>query len=685
MSLPDSIAAPLRAALEARGFAALTPVQAAMLDEGARDADLLVSAQTGSGKTVAFGIALAPLLLAENNRMAESNGPSALAIAPTRELAMQVRRELEWLYAGTGARFASCIGGMDYRRELRALEQGADIVIGTPGRLRDHLTRRSLDISELRAVVLDEADEMLDLGFREDLEFILDAAPVERRTLMFSATVAAPIAKLAKSYQKDAVRLALSQAGDRHVDITYHLMPVHPNERDHAVINTLLWFDSQNTIIFCQTREAVRHLSTRLINRGFSVVSLSGELSQAERTNALQSMRDGRARICVATDVAARGIDLPNLDLVIHADMPTNQETLLHRSGRTGRAGRKGEAVVIAPWHRRRSAERVLQGARVQANVMMPPVAEAVDQRQMERMLGDSMLSQAVGEDEQDTVAMLVAAHTPEQIAAAWIRQYRQTLPSPEAVTEDNRPAPRKEVGERPQERFTGGVWFSLSLGRKARAEPRWILPIICKAGGVTRTDVGSIRILENETRFEISQAMASAYRAQLAKGVELEKGARITAFEGNPMDGDEGRREQTDRPPSRKGPKPDFSEPRTGDFKKKKWKGSGDFVAPEAGATEGDWRGKPAKSYATKSDKPYAPKSDKPYAGKSSKPYAPKSDKPYAGKSDKPYAAKSEKFYGDKFVGKPAFAGKGDAAPKGDAAAKPAKKPHRKGNKPNG
>ncbi|PHP67273.1 helicase [Zhengella mangrovi] len=550
MTLPDTIAAPLRAALDARGYSDLTPVQSAMLEERALDADLLVSAQTGSGKTVAFGLALAPLLLPDGVRTGFGDAPQALLIAPTRELAMQVRRELEWLYADTGARFASCIGGMDYRRELRALGEGAQIVVGTPGRLRDHITRGSLDLSDLKAAVLDEADEMLDLGFREDLEFILDAAPEERRTLLFSATVAPPIEKLAKTYQRDAVRIALTSRSDSHADIEYRVMPVRPNERDHAVVNTLLWFDSKNTIIFCQTREAVRHLASRLTNRGFPVVALSGELTQAERSNALQSMRDGRARVCVATDVAARGIDLPNLDLVIHADLPGNPETLLHRSGRTGRAGRKGVSVVIAPHHRRRSAERVLNAARVDASYLAVPDAAAVEARQVERMLADASLSLPIETDEVDLIERLLADHNPRQIAAAWIRAQRATMPTPEEVNAVPDAPPRREVGERPDTRFQNGVWFSLSIGRKQSAEPRWILPIICKAGGVTRAAVGSIRILDHETRFEIETSVADAFAAAVAKGGALEKGARIV-----PADG-EGAGAPA-RKPHRKGTKP--------------------------------------------------------------------------------------------------------------------------------
>jgi len=550
MSLSVSVAPALSGALAARGYTALTSVQTAVLAPEAEGADLLVSAQTGSGKTVAFGIAIAPTLLDDAERFEAPGAPLALIIAPTRELALQVRRELEWLYAEAGGQIASCVGGMDIRTERRALERGAHIVVGTPGRLRDHITRGALDMSSLRAVVLDEADEMLDLGFREDLEFILGEAPEDRRTLLFSATVPAPIAQLAKRFQRNALRISATGEKEQHGDISYQAMLVEPRERENAIINTLLFFDAGNTIIFCSTREAVKHLASRLTNRGFSVVSLSGELSQAERTNALQAMRDGRACICVATDVAARGIDLPNLDLVIHADLPTNPETLLHRSGRTGRAGRKGTCVLVVPFSRRRSAERLLQMAKLEAQSISAPGIAAIQEKTQERILHDPALSEAADEDEQDLIRALQALYTPDQIAAAYLRRELAARPAPEEISDvPVRPLGRKgsertgkydqrtggydrpergEREERPAKFMEGGAWFSLSLGRKQRADPRWLLPMICKAGGVTKRDVGSIRILETETRFEIAASKADDYLANLRERGTGEKGVTI-------------------------------------------------------------------------------------------------------------------------------------------------------------
>jgi ATP-dependent RNA helicase DeaD len=208
--------------------------------------------------------------------------------------------------------------------------------------------------------VLDEADEMLDLGFREDMEFILETTPETRRTLLFSATLPRGIIALAKQYQQQAFRIEVAGDEGGHADIEYRAIRIAASDVDHAVVNVLRFFESPSALVFCNTRNAVRQLQATLLERGFSVVALSGELTQNERTQALQALRDGRARVCVASDVAARGIDLPNLDLVIHADIPNDPEVMQHRSGRTGRAGRKGVSVLLVPPARRRRAELLL-------------------------------------------------------------------------------------------------------------------------------------------------------------------------------------------------------------------------------------------------------------------------------------------------------------------------------------
>ena len=530
MSGAQPVPAPLASALRQRGYEELTPVQEAVLAPDVAGRDALVSARTGSGKTIAFGLSMAADLLQGAERLGPAAAPLGLVVAPTRELAMQVRRELEWLYAPAGAVFASCIGGMDPRAERRALQGGAHVVVGTPGRLRDHIERGALDLADLRTAVLDEADEMLDLGFREDLEFILAAAPEDRRTLLFSATVPRGIAALAERFQHDAARITTAAERRAHADIDYRAYAVLPADRENAVYNLLRFHDAERALVFCTTRASAAHLAARFSNRGLPVVALSGELSQSERSHALQAMRDGRARICVATDVAARGIDLPGLDLVIHADLPTNSETLVHRSGRTGRAGRKGLCALIVPAKARRKAERLLAGAGVETTWASPPGPAEILARDDAAILEDPGLAEAVSQDEEAMVAALLVRHGPERVAAAFLRRLRAGMAAPEELSDPG------ETARRPaREAFGPSECFELSVGRKQRAEPRWLLPMILSGGGLERRDVGAIRIGETTSHVQIAAERVEAFLDAISPGRTLEKGVRVTPSEGPP------------------------------------------------------------------------------------------------------------------------------------------------------
>jgi ATP-dependent RNA helicase DeaD len=586
----QGIAAPLAAALADKGYDSLTPVQRAVLTPDTAGRDLLVSAQTGSGKTVAFGLAIAPQILAEAPPAAADLGaadltapvpgadaaevagarpprpapPRGLIVAPTRELALQVQREIEWLYAGTGLTVASCVGGMDFRTERRALDRGAAIVVGTPGRLRDHLERGTLDLSGLRAAVLDEADEMLDLGFSDDLEFILGAAPADRRTMMFSATVPRAIEALAATYQRDALRVVAAGEARQHGDIAYRALSVAARDKEAAVFNLLRHDDARVAIVFAKTRAAVSHLAARMGNRGFAVVALSGELSQGERTHALMALRDGRARVCIATDVAARGIDLPGLDLVVHFDLPSNSEVLLHRSGRTGRAGAKGTSVLIVTPAEYRKAQRLLQGAQVSADWGTPPSAEEVQAADDARLLSDPAFA-APGEDEAEMAAALLAAHGPEAVAAAALRLWRAGRSAPEVLGDVAPPAAgeRAAVVARAAARaeFGPSVWLRLSVGHEGRAEARWLLPKLCDAGGITKDAIGAIRVQDDETFVQIAEGSAGGF----VDGAELAPGLTLTLLKGEP-DLTRGARRSAPPAPDRRSDAPRPRSPRAAD-----------------------------------------------------------------------------------------------------------------------
>lgn len=654
-------------ALDLRGYTTLTAVQEAVTDPELIGADLLVSAQTGSGKTLGFGLAIAPTLLGDDEVFPSPTVPLALVLAPTRELAMQVKRELGWLYAQTKAVIASCVGGMDMRDERRNLGRGAHIVVATPGRLCDHLNRGSIDLSGLRAVVLDEADEMLDLGFREDLEFILGAAPADRQTMMFSATVPKSIAALAKSYQKDAIRVSTVAEKTQHADIEYQAMSVSGRDVENAVINVLRFYEAPNALVFANTRAAVNRLTTRLSNRGFSVVALSGELSQAERTHALQAMRDGRARVCVATDVAARGIDLPNLDLVVHAELPNNHESLLHRSGRTGRAGRKGVSVMIVPPSARRKAERILGSARVRAEWGSAPSADSVRARDDERLLTDPAWNEEISEAEREAVNKLLERFGPDQIAAQFLRLNAGRFSAPEELTEfDTKPKPRPDFGP--------SVWFSIAGGHSQRAEPRRLIPMLCKAGGISSQEIGAIRIAPQESFVEIREGSVKGFLEAIGPEMTVEGGMRLVRVDTPPAAmqtprGRPGSRSQ-DRGPARvPREKREQREPRDQGTRRAPQDRAPREATPEVGKPRGgDAKSPVAETRAEVSDAPWA-LDDRPKKDRKRK-SGPKGPPPPKGK------ANSKKNKARKMTGKAGGKADQDASNRGGRAPKQARRP---------
>jgi ATP-dependent RNA helicase DeaD len=502
----------LAEALAVRGYSSPTSVQALVLE--APERDLLVSSQTGSGKTVAFGLLLGRTLLGAERRLGHTPFPRALVIAPTRELALQVQRELAWLFQSTGAQVVSCTGGTDLRQDARALERGVHIVVGTPGRLVDLVTRKSLDLSRLEMVVLDEADEMLDLGFREALEALLEASPHERRTLLFSATLPPPIRAMARRYQREAVALDPRQGQEPHADIQHVAHLCKHGQRLSALVNVLRIADEERALVFCRTREGVAELHRQLSTRGFHATAISGERAQAERTRALEALRHGRVQVLVATNVAARGLDLPDLGLVVHSDLPENAEALTHRSGRTGRAGKKGVNMFIVEEGERRRAERLFNEARLRLRWTAPPSAEAIAAHDRERLRIELSPPPPADGAARALAADLLAGHDAISLLAALVHRTLAQRPAGEPLAPVDltpRPAPARKVeGEM--------VLFQINLGAKDRAEANWILPLICRRGGITRREVGAIRVDRDHTTFEIAGSSAASFAANAAE-----------------------------------------------------------------------------------------------------------------------------------------------------------------------
>ena len=570
----------LRAALATRGYETPTTVQAAVLDAGCADRDLLVSSQTGSGKTIAFGAAMAGALLGPTDtRVAHGKKPIALVIVPTRELAVQVREELRWLFAGVHLRLGSFTGGTPVFGDLKALERGVELVIGTPGRLVDLLRRQRLQLADLRVVVLDEADEMLDLGFRQDLETLLQAAPATRRTLLLSATLPSEIRALARSYQRDALAIDPRKSGDgagagpgpgkgAHEDITHVAHLIAGGDRLAAVINVLRAEETTRAIVFCTTREGVADMHAALVARGFAATAISGDRAQAERDRALEQLRRGDARVLVATNVAARGLHLPDVDLIVHADLPLNADSLIHRSGRTGRAGRKGTAVVIATGVERRKAERLLAAAQVKVAWTPPPSGEAIAAAARARLAEELAAAEEPAPEAlraaDDLLARVEAKLPARELLRRLLSRELDRMPVGEPLRAIPMPPPDGGGRGRHDEESTGprrtraefsreGVAFRINIGAKDRADPRWLLPLICRRGGVTRRDVGAIRIGPHETQFEIAGAAAHDFALAAA---EPDPRARHVLIERAGAPGSERPRQRhAERPPQRHAP----------------------------------------------------------------------------------------------------------------------------------
>ncbi|MDQ2891881.1 MAG: helicase C-terminal domain-containing protein, partial [Pseudomonadota bacterium] len=297
--------------------------------------------------------------------------------------------------------------------------------------------------------------------------------------------------------------------------------------------------EAETAMLFCATRDNVRHLHASLVERGFDAVALSGEHSQNERNAALQALRDRRARVCVATDVAARGIDLPTLSLVVHVELPRDAETLQHRSGRTGRAGKKGTAVLIVPYPRRRRVDMMLKQAKIACEWIKPPSADDIRAQDRERLIETLMAPIEVDDEDRALATRLMAEKSPEDIAAALVHAHRAKMPQAEDMLDgDAAPPSERTQGHRPG--FDDVVWFRMNIGRRQNADPRWVLPLICRRGHVTKSEIGAIRIGPNETAFQVPRAVASRFAAAIqrtAQGNEEESGVAFEPMASPPND----------------------------------------------------------------------------------------------------------------------------------------------------
>ena len=473
------------------GYTEPTPIQAQSIPLILEGKDVIGRSHTGTGKTAAFGLPAIEMI------DPDLEGVQVLALCPTRELAMQAAAEVEkFARYKKGVKVAAVYGGASMEKQIFQLKKGANFVIGTPGRIMDHLRRRTLRLGSLRMVILDEADEMLNMGFREDIETILAQAPEERQTVLFSATMPQPILDITREYQKDPVMVAIGSERSRTAENIEQFYFDCPMGRKMDVLNLLLAkYDPKLSVVFCNTKKMVDELSEYLTNAGYQAVGIHGDMRQSARTQVMASFKSHRTRILIATDVAARGIDVENVDAVFNFDIPQDIEFYVHRIGRTARAGKEGKAYTLISGRRQFYQLRDIMastGAKiVQAEI--PSASEIYESRlsQFAASLAESP-AQPLPEGEAMLHRLTGMGLTAEQVAEAALERLlagqRKALPEVQVVS---------RRGESRDGKQTGVV---LSIGRRQRIAPNFILGAIADATGIPGKQVGKIDIYDDYT-----------------------------------------------------------------------------------------------------------------------------------------------------------------------------------------
>ncbi len=481
------------------GFETATPIQAKAIPVLLSGRDLIGQAQTGTGKTAAFALPLIQLL---NSSRPETQ---ALVLAPTRELAVQVAGGIHDLAKHTGLRVVPVYGGQPIDRQFRALRAGAHIVVGTPGRVLDHLRRGSLSFASVKFCALDEADEMLALGFAEDLDAILAELPEERQLAFFSATMPSRILQLTKKFLRDPVHIQI-QSKQRTLDTTnqtYYEVP--KGQKLEALARVLDMETPGPTIVFCRTRQETNDLSENLRLRGYNAEALHGDMNQAERDRVMRRFRDGQADLLVATDVAARGLDIETVTHVINYDIPWDVEQYIHRIGRTGRAGRSGDAITLVSGKERfqlKNIERMIGSAIKPARI--PTAADIAERRrgQFKDSLREVLLA---GEFDNHlaTVVQMSEEFESTSIAAAALHMLWQSQNSGKADAAE-------EMSHDFEQPEMGMARIFVGMGRQDGLRPGDLVGAIAHEAGLLGKAIGVIDILDKTSFVEVPAAEAA-------------------------------------------------------------------------------------------------------------------------------------------------------------------------------
>ncbi|MEU4015913.1 DEAD/DEAH box helicase [Microbacterium sp. NPDC028030] len=523
------ITGPVLKAIKDLGYETPSPIQAATIPTLLAGRDVVGMAQTGTGKTAAFAL---PVL--ERLDVSQKT-PQALVLAPTRELALQVCEAFE-SYASKmkGVHVLPVYGGQGYGVQLSALRRGVHVIVGTPGRIMDHLAKGTLDLSQLQYLVLDEADEMLKMGFAEDVEQILAQTPEEKQVALFSATMPPQIRRLAQKYLRDPEEISIKSKTATGTNITQRYLVVSYAQKVDALTRILEVENFDGMIVFVRTKNETETLAEKLRARGYSAAAINGDVPQVQRERSVNQLKDGKLDILVATDVAARGLDVERISHVVNFDIPTDTESYVHRIGRTGRAGRSGDAISFITPRERYLLKHIEKATRQQPTQMQLPSTEDVNTTRLNRF--DDAITTALSETTRieafrDIVAHYVRHHdVPESDVAAALAVVAQgdkpllldpaDDPLSKAVEADNRPprerAARDSREPRTERRGRGDyAAYRIEVGRRHRVEPRQIVGALANEGGLGRDDFGAINIRPD---FSIVELPANMDRSVLEK-----------------------------------------------------------------------------------------------------------------------------------------------------------------------
>jgi ATP-dependent RNA helicase DeaD len=501
----------LRAVADA-GYESPSPVQAATIPLLLKHQHVVGLAQTGTGETAAFAL---PIL---SRLDITATAPQALVLAPTRELALQVAEAFERYAAHLpGLHVLPVYGGQGYGVQLSALRRGVHVVVGTPGRVMDHLEKGTLDLSELRFVVLDEADEMLNMGFAEDVQQILSGTPDDKQVALFSATMPAQIRKIARTHAPGAVEVRVAAATTTAENVAQRYLRVGHQQKLDVLTRLLEVENFDAMIVFVRTKQATEDLAERLRARGFSAAAINGDVAQAQRERTIDQLRKGQLDILVATDVAARGLDVPRISHVVNYDIPTDTESYVHRVGRTGRAGRSGTAIsFITPResHLLRAIEKATKSTLEQIGV---PRLEDVNANRVAKFT--EAITVALEDAQMESFRELVSNYerkhdVPATDIAAAIAVLAQ---DGEPLLLEALPEPREKSAKRPAERKAMQT-YRIAVGRRQHVEPRQIVGALANEGGLSREDFGRIDIKAGFSIIELPPNLPADTLRRLAK-----------------------------------------------------------------------------------------------------------------------------------------------------------------------